>query len=119
MDPLRPYLYAAFLVGGLALLGGIYAKGRLDASHAAETRKLEATIKSLRADVERWRVAYELDAQQALADQKDADLDADAAKELIDDLEDPDAVIRSVRDADRLRAFVKGEHKARPAAATK
>lgn len=120
LDPIKPYLYAAFVIGGLAILGGIYAKGRLDANHAAELAAKTAEITELKRLNERWARAYEIDAKQAALDQKDADLGAAIIEEIVSDVQDnPCGPAIGSHDADRVRQFAKDRDKARAPASAK
>lgn len=40
----RGYLYLAIVLGALGAVGAIYAKGRIDASHAAEMSSIKDTL---------------------------------------------------------------------------
>lgn len=100
---LRLYALLAAAVAVLLGIGAIYAKGRLDASHAAEKRALEETIKDLNDAAERERNARRLDTIQAKLDREDADALETKVKELEDALENADAVCFGAADADRLR----------------
>lgn len=100
---MRPYVYLVLALLALAGLGGLYAKGRLDASHAAKRAVLEERIKGLQADMAAERNARVLDAVQAKLDREDEAATAEKIVELKDALTDPSAVVFDSADADRLR----------------
>lgn len=100
---LKGYLLLALVLGGLALAGGIYAKGRLDATHKAAMSALQQTIDDLQAAQEADRLARLADTAQAREDATAlAALEA-ANKELLDALSAPDTVCLPPADADKLR----------------
>ena len=63
-------LVAALIVGGLSL----YAKGRIDARHAAETSLLRSQIKTLEEERAREEAARKADAIQAKTDREEAEI---------------------------------------------
>lgn len=70
---LYAYLVVAFVVA--AGLAGLYAKGRLDARHAAQLASLQQEVFRLKASAEQERKARVLDTIQAKLDAEDkADL---------------------------------------------
>ncbi|WP_269929969.1 hypothetical protein [Aminobacter sp. HY435] len=103
MTVLRPYVYLALSILALAGVAGLYAKGRLDATHAAQRAKLEERIRGLEADMAAEHNARVLDAMQAKTDREDEVAVAAKTKELKSALKDRDAVVFDSMDADRLR----------------
>lgn len=75
----RIYAYLAGVLVVLAVVGAIYAKGRLDAGHAAQLADLQKRITQLQATAEQERKARVLDTIQA---KLDADDMADLAKRI-------------------------------------
>lgn len=119
LSTIKAYAFIAFVIGGISLLGLIYAKGVLDARHAAQLRDLQEQVKQLNADVERWRKAYELDAAQARADAIQEKIAVDDAVEIETNVQEPNRPAIDAATADRLRQFSRGQHKATPASPTK
>lgn len=103
MATLKAYLWAFILAGALALAGGVYAKGRLDASHAAETASLRASLKGLEDAAEADRLKRIADTVQAKIDREELAALELTYKDLLNDLQTPDAECLLPRDADRLR----------------
>lgn len=110
---MNPYVIIG-VIGALTLShGAAYLKGRADVSDKARIERLEAENAGLRDDLAREEAARKADALQALQDRKDADLDADFAEELRNDLKDPNGAVFDGADSDGLRDYAAGKHKAK------
>lgn len=99
-----PHIAAVLAV--LAVVGGIYAKGRLDASHAAEVARLEENLAIAQRNAEREREARAVDAINLVASRQRLDLlqtKTDELLEYINELEDASRVCLSGADTERLR----------------
>lgn len=99
----KGYLLLALVLIAIAVAGGIYAKGRLDATHKAQMDALEATISAIKEAAEAERLARLADNAQAMEDAAALDALEAANKELLDALSAPDTVCLPPADADRLR----------------
>ncbi len=100
------YGYLAALVFVLLVLGGLYAKGRLDADHAGEVKKWRDDYVELRLDYDREQTARADDALKARqAAERLTALNTQVAnlQEYADGLEDANAQCLSGPDVDRLR----------------
>lgn len=97
------YLLAAAVVAGLAGVGLIYAKGRLDAAHAAQLRDLQEDIKRADQRAEAERLARLADNQQAALDAAQQEALEAQIVELQDGLEDATRECLTGADTDRLR----------------
>lgn len=103
---IRPYL-ALGIVGALVLShGAAYLKGRSDVSDKARIEQLERDLKAVQDAYDQEQKARRLDAEQAVRDRKDADLQITIIKELEDALDDPDADVFGAPDADGLRKLI-------------
>lgn len=116
---IRLYL-ALGVIAALAVSHGFaYYKGYSNSSQANRIEVLETQIRTLQADIAREEAARKADALQALQDRKDADLDADFAEELRNDLKDPHGAVFDGADSDGLRDYAAGKHKAKSPGAAK
>lgn len=74
--------WLVYALAGLAFIGAVYAKGRIDQAHKNEIAQLEATIADVRAKLE----ANDEIRRQAEADAERAEAEAEKQKELLDEL---------------------------------
>lgn len=98
-------IVAALIVGSLSL----YAKGRIDARHAAEVSTLRTQIRVLEEERAREEAARKADAAQAKTDREEADLQKLHAQELEDALSDRSRACFDPADADGLRNLINGQ----------
>lgn len=100
------YGYLAALVIVLLVIGGIYVKARVDASHAAEVKTLTEQLDLAISLRDGWQKAYEADALKAKqAAERLTALNTQVAnlQEYADGLEDANAQCLAGPDVDRLR----------------
>lgn len=100
------YVVIAVVLGLAASHGAAYYKGYSNSSQRARIEVLEQSLKAVQDAYDREQTARKLDAQQALADAKDSDLDVTLTKELEDALDNPDADVFGAPDADGLRKLI-------------
>lgn len=74
--------WLVYALAGLAFIGAVYAKGRIDQAHKNEIAQLEATIAQVKADL----AANEAITRQAQEDADRAEAEAEKQKELLDEL---------------------------------
>lgn len=100
------YGWIAGLVAVLAIIGVIYGKGRLDASHAASVASLQNDLKVSQEVVKREHEARTQDAilaTEAAKRQTALKIKIDGLESYVDTLEDRDRQCLSGPDVDRLR----------------
>ncbi|MDG4856406.1 hypothetical protein [Mesorhizobium sp. WSM4982] len=116
MTTIKAYLWLIILVAGLAVIGTIYAKGRLDAKHAAELASLQADIKRLTAQNAQLEAIQRQDQLQAMQDAEDKE----RLNALIDSQEallaDPHDGCLTADDVDRVRSVFSATPAASPKA---
>lgn len=102
---IKGYLYLAAVLGILAAIGAVYAKGQLDARHAVETAALKATIATMQAQRDADIAAAKLDTIQAKLDAEDMAALADRAQALQEKLDAPGTECFTPHDTDLLRDY--------------
>jgi hypothetical protein len=100
---IKGYLYLAAVLAILAAVGGIYAKGRLDANHAAQLAALQQQVAKLHAQAKADAAAAKLDTIQAKLDAEDLYAAAQRTQDLMDKLNAPDTVCFDDHDAGLVR----------------
>lgn len=96
---IKGYLYLAGFLAVLAVAGGLYAKGRLDASHAAEMAALQVKVDTMEKQAEADAAAAKMDTIQAKLDAEDLYAAALRTQELQDQLNAPHTVCFDDHDA--------------------
>lgn len=104
MATVKAYLWLIILVAGLAVIGTIYAKGRLDANHAAELAALQTRLNTLAAQNKQLEDIQRRDQLQAMQDAEDKErlnalIDSQAAL-----LANPTAGCFTADDVERVRS---------------
>jgi hypothetical protein len=109
---LKLYAVIGLVLAALVGVGIVYAKGRLDASHAAELAAAQnrvaaanASLAQTKKDLAAAEQAAEQDRRQALQDAKDKDQRNAQVAEQVPLLADPSRVCLDAIDGDRLRSL--------------
>lgn len=100
------YSWLAGLMLVVMLVGGIYAKGQIDARHTAEVAQLTETLELTKRKLETERKAHTLDAEKAAKDAKQLSALETKIGDLnsyVETLEDADRECLSGADTERLR----------------
>jgi prefoldin subunit 5 len=107
---LKNWKLAAAGIGVLVLISigsGLYVKGRLDASHAAEVRLLRENEARLKQSIALTNKLVEAAAAQAAKDEAELEQWQGQANELLIQLEDADRQCFSANDTNGLRSLWK------------
>lgn len=106
-DRLKVALWAAVVVGVLMGIGGIYMKGRIDASHAMELANLRTVVAFEKEQRKKFEIAARVDQELAESAQNDILNLEERIRELEHATANPSLVCLDAADVRRLRELTK------------